>query len=109
MTSQNFLSQEFKQKQSTFACIHTRRQIFRGLLLKCRRDEEGMRLGVLMLSDLNADLWDADSNLIQEPQQSVVIYCVWRQKKTKSFIFFIACVACPVYRQRCISALKSII
>lgn len=46
------------------------------LLLKCGGDEEGVRLGVFVLSDLNADLWDADTDLIQEPQQSVVVYHV---------------------------------
>lgn len=48
------------------------------LLLKCCRDEEGVSLRVFMLSNLNADLWDSNTNLIQEPQQSVVIYCIWR-------------------------------
>lgn len=48
----------------------------RALLLKCGGDEEGVRLGVFVLSDLNADLWDADTDLIQEPQQSVVVYHV---------------------------------
>lgn len=45
-----------------------------GLLLfeRCR-DEEGVCLGVLMLPNLNADLWDADANLVEEPQQSVVV------------------------------------
>lgn len=33
-----------------------------------------MRQGVFVLSDLNADLRDADTDLIEEPQQSVVIY-----------------------------------
>lgn len=49
-------------------------------LERCR-DEERVRLGVFMLSNLNADLWDSNANLIQEPQQSVVIYCIWREKK----------------------------
>lgn len=44
-------------------------------LERCR-DEERVRLGVFMLSNLNADLWDSNANLIQEPQQSVVIYCI---------------------------------
>lgn len=32
-----------------------------------------MRLGVFVLPDLNADLWDAHTHLVQEPQQSVVV------------------------------------
>lgn len=50
------------------------------LLFECCRDEEGVRLGVFMLPNLNADLWDADANLVQEPQQSVVIDRIWRGK-----------------------------
>lgn len=46
------------------------------LLLKRGGDEEGVRLGVFVLSDLNADLWDAEADLIQEPQQRVVVYHV---------------------------------
>ena len=52
---------------------------FRVLLLKCCRDEEGVCLGVFMLSNLNADLWDSNTNLVQEPQQSVVIYCICKK------------------------------
>lgn len=51
------------------------------LLLKRCCDEEGVRLGVFMLPNLNADLWDPDTNLIQKPQQSVVVYCVWRKER----------------------------
>lgn len=43
------------------------------LLLKGGGDEEGVRLGVFVLSDLNADLGDAHADLVQEPQQSVVV------------------------------------
>lgn len=53
---------------------HTQSIRFRALLLKCCRDEKGLCLGVFMLSNLDADLWDSNTNLIQEPQQSVVIY-----------------------------------
>lgn len=62
---------------------HTQSQSirFRVLPLKRCRDEEGVRLGVFMLTNLDADLWDSDTNLIQEPQQSVVVYCVWRKTK----------------------------
>lgn len=37
-----------------------------------------MCLGVFMLSDLNADLRDPNTNLIQEPQQSLVVYGICR-------------------------------
>lgn len=50
------------------------------LLFERCRDEEGVRLGVLMLPNLNADLRDADANLVQEPQQSVVVDRIWRGK-----------------------------
>lgn len=50
------------------------------LLFKRCRDEEGVRLGVFMLPNLNADLRDAEANLVQEPQQSVVIDGIWRGK-----------------------------
>lgn len=46
------------------------------LLLKGRGDEEGVCLRVVMLSNLDADLWDSNTDLIKEPQQSVVIYCI---------------------------------
>lgn len=64
------------------ASTHSHGMIFRVLLLKRCCDEEGVCLGVFMLSNLNADLWDSNTNLIQEPQQSVVIYCVWRKEST---------------------------
>lgn len=51
------------------------------LLFECCRDEEGVRLGVFVLPNLDADLWDADANLVQEPQQSVVIDRVCRGKR----------------------------
>lgn len=35
-----------------------------------------MGLGVFVLPDLDADLRDAEADLIQEPQQSVVVYRV---------------------------------
>lgn len=53
---------------------------YRVLLFECCRDEEGVRLGVFVLPNLNADLRDADANLVQEPQQSVVIDRIWREK-----------------------------
>lgn len=28
-----------------------------------------------MLPNLNADLWDANANVVEEPQQSVVVDC----------------------------------
>lgn len=43
------------------------------LLFECCRDEEGVCLGVLMLPNLNADLWDTNANLVEKPQQSVVV------------------------------------
>lgn len=51
------------------------------LLLKSWRDEEGIRLGVLMLPNLDADLWDSNTNLVQEPQQSMIIDCTWGKDK----------------------------
>lgn len=59
---------------------NTHRQSLSYLLLKRCCDEEGVCLGVFMLSNLDADLWDSNPNLIKEPQQSVVIYCVCRGK-----------------------------
>lgn len=50
------------------------------LLLKGGADEEGVRLGVFVLSDLHADLWDAHTDLIQEPQQSVVVDRVYGER-----------------------------
>lgn len=61
--------------------MHSQRVSLGVLLLKCCRDEEGVCLGVFVLPNLNADLWDSDTNLIQEPQQSVIIDCIWREKK----------------------------
>lgn len=43
------------------------------LLFERCGDEEGVCLGVFMLPNLNADLWDAEANLVEEPQQSVVV------------------------------------
>ena len=42
-----------------------------------------------MLSNLNADLRDSNTDLVQEPQQSVVIDRIWggRFKKKKYFKF----------------------
>lgn len=57
------------------------------LLLKRCRDEEGVCLGVFVLPNLNADLWDSKTNLIQEPQHSVVIYCIWRENILLYFKF----------------------
>lgn len=54
----------------------------RALLLKRGGDEEGVRQGVFVLSDLNADLRDADTDLIEEPQQSLVIYHVCGEEKS---------------------------
>lgn len=66
---------------STFWDTRDRTQVWVlvSLLKRCR-DEEGVCLGVFMLSNLNADLWDPNTNLVQEPQQSVVIYCICREK-----------------------------
>lgn len=61
-------------------CTRTVRVRVGVLLFECCCDEEGVRLGVFMLPNLNADLWDADANLVQEPQQSVVIDRIWREK-----------------------------
>lgn len=78
------------------ACTHTHsvNVSFGVLLLKCCRDEEGVCLGVFMLPNLNADLWDSNTNLIQEPQQSVVIYCICKGERV---------VACfPSFIDNCI-------
>lgn len=69
---------------STFWDIRSKTQVWVLVsLLECGRDEEGVCLGVFMLSDLNADLWDPDTNLVQKPQQSVVIYCICRERSHK--------------------------
>ena len=68
--------------EAAHTCVHTQREQsvnFGVLLLERCRDEEGVCLGVLMLSNLNADLWDSNTDLIQEPQQSVVIDCIWME------------------------------
>lgn len=52
----------------------------RVLLLERGRDEEGVCLGVFVLPELNADLRDSNTDLVQQPQQSVVIDRVWRGK-----------------------------
>lgn len=61
-------------------CTHTVRAGVGVLLFERCRDEEGVRLGVFVLPNLNADLRDADANLVQEPQQSVIIDRIWRGK-----------------------------
>lgn len=57
----------------TFTYTHTDASCNGSLLLKRGGDEEGVRLGVFVLSHLDADLRDAHTHLIQEPQQSVVV------------------------------------
>ena len=83
-TWQNVLTQNCsnKDRSSPHMRAHTQREQsvnFGVLLLERCRDEEGVCLGVLMLSNLNADLWDSNTDLIQEPQQSVVIDCIWME------------------------------
>lgn len=68
--------------EAAHTCVHKQKEQsvnFGVLLLERCRDEEGVCLGVLMLSNLNADLWDSNTDLIQEPQQSVVIDCIWME------------------------------
>lgn len=42
------------------------------------RDEESIDLGVFVMPDLDDELWDPEPDVVQQPQECVVISCVWQ-------------------------------